>query len=119
MKDLKRKYLKLLNLEIEDLREDIEALMQDTQNRMARHEITHYVCLENLALLKNDILSIENVERILREVHAEDYEELEALVKDIERRFSQAVAPHCCPEAPLLILRRKLGKLARYVSEGV
>lgn len=118
MKDLKRKYLRLLALEIEDLREDIEALIRDTESRMARDEITRYVCLENLAILRNDILSVENVERILEQVHAEEYESLESLVSDLERRFSEGLAGRGFPEAPLLVIRRKLGKLAQFVRAG-
>lgn len=115
MKDVKRKYLKLLAIELEDLKEDIEGLVQETEQRMRADRISPYVCFENLAVLKNEILDIETVSGILNEVRSEDYDSLDALVVGVESRFRVTLREYIFAEAAMRLIRRKLEKVAEYL----
>jgi len=118
MRDVRRKYLKLLAIELEDLQRDVALLMKETEERMQRGEISHYVCFENMAVMRNEVLDIESVAELLGEFRPDDYPDLDALVADLQRRFRERLQEFGFPEAAMSLIRRKLDKVARYIREG-
>ena len=57
MKDLCRKFQRLLHVELEDLREDLDLFVEVMTARHESGEITDYVYNENLAVLRNEIMA--------------------------------------------------------------
>ena len=53
-----RKYLDILKIELEDLIVDLEFSEAILSKRLKEHEITEYVFLENISLLKKEILGM-------------------------------------------------------------
>jgi hypothetical protein len=115
MPDHKGKYLKLLAIELEDLRDDLETLIANCLERMERKEITKYVCFENMAVLRNEILSIDSVSQILSSVDVDDYDDLDALMNDLDLRFWEKLKEHGFPQGPRRLIRRKLEKVLQYM----
>ena len=115
MPELRKKYLRILKIEFEDLREDIETVMANCTSQMEREEISRYVFLENMALFKTEILEIDKVARMLDDFNVEEYDTLDELIDDVEKRLRQRLKELGLPEAPMAMLRRKLEKVARYV----
>jgi hypothetical protein len=116
MTDMKRKYLRLLAIELEDLRDDLETLIANCLARMERKEISRYVCFENMAVLRNEVLSIEGIAGVLESVDPDAFESLDALTRELDRRFQDALERHGFPEGPRRLIHRKLEKVYRYLE---
>lgn len=115
MKEAKRKYIRILKIELDDLQNDLEAVMQHCIGRKQRHEISNYVCMENMALVKNDIEVIESVSEILDELDLDAYADLDELTDDVKKRFGEMLEQHGRFEPMFKLLDRKLTKVGRYV----
>ena len=113
----KRKYIRILKLELEDLREDVELLIARQESRLGRERETHYVFLENLALLKHRILDLDRISAILDQFDLDQCADLDALIKAVDLRFHNLAQHHGLTEAVYGLLKRKLEKVARYVRE--
>lgn len=113
--DARRKYLKMLRVELTDLQEDIEVIITASQKRMEHAEISRYVFFENMAVMKNEVLGIANVSGIIDSVNPADYEDLDAMVKVIDQRFADTLKEHGFPAGVYRLIKRKLFKLADYV----
>ncbi|MFP4114054.1 MAG: hypothetical protein ACOC2Y_04500 [Spirochaetota bacterium] len=55
------KFVRLLKLEIESLHDEVEIILQSLDARLANHEITDYVRNENGAVLRNELLGLEDI----------------------------------------------------------
>lgn len=55
-----RKFIRLLQLEVESLHDEIEIILSSLDRRLADHEITDYVRNENCAILRNELLGLED-----------------------------------------------------------
>jgi len=117
MSDARQKYIGLLTFELKDLRDDIEALIVDSQDRMEHSEISKYVCFENIAIFKNEVIGIEHVAALLGEIDPDNYAGLDEMIEDIKQRFWKKLQEYGFPEAPRKLIQRKLEKVARYVRD--
>jgi len=113
--DARKKYLKMLAVELQDLQEDIEVVIESSQRRLEDAEISRYVFLENMAVLKNEVLGIANVSTIIEAVNPADYDDLDSMVADLDRRFAEKLKERGFPAGVHQLIRRKLNKLADYV----
>jgi len=117
VRDLKRKYIQILKLELEDLEQDIEVLISDCLDRREKQGTSSYVFLENIALLKREVLGVERVSAMLDRFDLNQYATVAELVEALDRRFHELVSQHDLVEAVYHFLQRKLQKVARYVGE--
>ena len=109
-------YLKILYLELEDLEMDIELLISECKKEREEDIITNYVFLENLSLLKNELLGLKDFRIIVDEVKPGEYENLEALVDHLRNSFKKKIEDHALSKAIVLYINRKLEKVAKYVQ---
>ena len=118
MREKRKKYLKVLRIELEDLQEDLE-LMADLYNqRDANAEITPYVFLENVSLLQAEITGIENIIRSIDDIVIDRFETLNELVDYSDQAFQKLTKEAGYPDAVYELVRRKLRKVARYLREN-
>ena len=71
MREKLNKYLKVLKVELEDLEEDLRLLESLYNQRAQREEITHYLFLENVSLVKSEISGIDQIIHSLDDITAE------------------------------------------------
>ncbi len=109
------KYLKVLRIELEDLSEDLEVMKDLYGQRGRRDEITDYVFLENVSLLKSEIAGVEAAIRSMDEIPVDRFRNLDELVDYIDKLFRERTAGAGYPEAVYALVRRKLAKVSRYV----
>jgi len=102
--DARKKYLKMLAVELQDLQEDIEVVIESSQRRLEDAEISRYV-----------VLGIANVSTIIEAVNPADYDDLDSMVADLDRRFAEKLKERGFPAGVHQLIRRKLNKLADYV----
>ncbi len=115
MKDLLQKYLKLLKIELEDVEEDLSVLLELHEQRKQRGEITNYVFLENVAVLKKGILGIRNFLQSVDILDAGKYSSLTEMIEDIDNLFKQKTKDYNFPEAIYTLTERKFNKIAKYI----
>ena len=111
------KYLAILRVELEDLEEDLTVLKSLYDERDKRGEITHYTCLENVALVQEEISGIADMVRSMETIDPNRYSGLDELVKDLEALCRRRIKESDFPEAVFSLVQRKLEKVLRYVID--
>ena len=109
------KYLEILKIELEDLVYDLEFGEQVLMKRLKEHEITEYVFLENIGLLKKEILGIERVQKVIEKARAEN-KTISELGEVLEEYFAHEIRAAGLPNVVTLLVKRKLEKVNRYMS---
>ena len=110
-----RKYLEILRIELEDLIEDLEFSEEVLTKRFKDHEITEYVFLENIGLLKKEVLGVAKVKRMIEEM-AGNFSDTDVLRSKIEIYFDKEIKSAGLPGVVLLLVNRKLDKIDKYIS---
>lgn len=115
MESKTKKYLDILKIELEDLIVDLEFSEEVLSKRLKEHEITEYVFLENIGLLKKEILGIERIKRMLNESGMQIHSVSE-LRERVEGYFQDQINSADLPEVVFLLVSRKLDKIGRYMA---
>lgn len=110
-----KKFLEILRIELEDLIIDLELNETILAKRLKEHEITEYVFLENISLLKKEILGIEKIKLMLKETDGQ-YTSIEDLREKIENYFHDEIKSAGLPNVVFLLVNRKLDKVVKYMS---
>lgn len=109
-----RRFLRLLELEIESLHDEIEVILGSLDERLAKHEITEYVRNENCAVLRNELLGLDDCLRARFEERADaTVDEIAAEVKSCVR---QRLIDHEYVPALFGLVSRRIDKIAAYLS---
>lgn len=116
MREKLRKYVRVLRIELEDLAEDLNIMADLYAQRERRNEITDYVFLGNVSLLKSEMSGIETVIRSIDEVPVERFGSLDALVDYMDRLFRMRTMHAGYPEAVYSLVKRKLSKVSQYIQ---
>lgn len=111
------KYLKILRIELEDLQSDIEFLIDKYKQRRKNEEITDYVFLENLAVLKNEICGISSFNKIIDSIDPADYEDIDGFIRDMKARFKKRIEECGLAQVIYPLIKRKLEKVHTYVLQ--
>lgn len=114
MESKKKKFLEILKIELEDLVLDMEFSKEVLTNRLKEREITEYVFLENLGLLKKEILCIERIKQMLMESDR-DIKSVDELRDVIDEYFKDKLKGAGFPNAVFLLISRKLDKISKYM----
>jgi hypothetical protein len=116
MKELKRKYLKLLQLELEDLAEDLEVLLELNSRKKDSGEITNYVYLENISLLQHEIACVKDFTGHCDSAELEQAVGLADLEASLKGCLEKRARASDYPEAVSQLVVRKMKKIAGYLS---
>lgn len=111
-----RHFVRLFRVELEDLIEDVRQLMERTETRYQRKEITDYVHLANIAFLQRELDSIVKFSGIVDGIDPSIYKgvsEIESHLLATSRDFVSRLED---PEAVYVLLKRKLEKVRIYIS---
>ena len=117
MRDKIINYLFILKLELKDLQDDISLLIDACQREKEECRITNYVFLENLALFKNEILGVNVFESIIDQINPHDYDNLDKLIDNLKKLFSEKMVEYGIERAIDLSILRKMDKVKRYVTQ--
>jgi hypothetical protein len=117
MKDLLRKALGILKVELEDLEEDIEDLLKLCQRRMDQREITNYVYQENKGLLLREIAGVKSLVQGLDTLDVRRFASAKGLFQEIDRQIREKTREGGHPEAVYSLVKRRLDKVAKYLGD--
>ncbi len=109
------KYLKVLRIELEDLEADLEVMKDLYDRREAQEEITEYVFLENVSLLKSEIAGVESLIKSIDDIPIEQFSNLDEFVDYVDGLFRERTEHSGYPESVYALVKRKLSKVSRYI----
>ena len=117
MAETRSRFLRILRIETEELGRDIAALMQFYERKRSEREITNYVYLENVALIRHEVACLEQLQRELDRLDPQAFPDLPALIREIEGLLDGIVRGGSLPDFIAGIVRRRIEKASRYVLE--
>ena len=109
-------YLKILRIEIEDLKTDIEHLIEELKKEHEEEQLTNYVFLENLAVFGNELLGVGYFFNVLDKINPDDFDSLDSMANFIKTTLQKMVEEHGLTEAINNYAGRKLDKVKKYVT---
>jgi hypothetical protein len=119
VKELKRKYLKLLKIELEDLAEDLEIILEMNSRKKDKGEITNYVYMENVSLLQHEIACLDDFmtycETLAKEQPA-GLASLEELASYFCRCLAERARKSDYPQAVMQLVEKRMSKIVRYMA---
>lgn len=115
MKNLKRKYIKMLELEFDDLREDIEVLIEEERIKTETGKISNYVFMENFSTLKNEIASINGFIHEIEELDVSKIKDISEMLEEVKRIFIKNFKRYGFTKTSTDILMRKIEKINLYL----
>ena len=116
MRAAKANYIAILRIELDDLKTDIERLMEECSNVHEQCNISQNVFMQNLATFKNELLGVHAFQHILDTIAPDDYDTLDELIEDIRNHFQTLIQSHGLVKALQIYVNRKLDKVANYVK---
>lgn len=117
MRLYKKHYLQILKIELEDLREDLEIMIEECKGNYEKEAITEHVFLANLTVFKNELLGVHEFFKIVDETDPDTFENLDAMVDHLRKCFKQKINTYGLAEAVNICVDRKLDKVAKYVMQ--
>lgn len=117
MHNKKKCFLKILEIELEDLREDIDLLIQHCREEEHEGLLTEHVFFSNIAIFRNEERGIDQFADIVRHTDPESFSDMETLIAHIREAFIQKIRE--CGLAPFIdvLVERKIEKVVRYVNQ--
>jgi hypothetical protein len=116
MHEIKSSYLRILRIEIEDLKQDIEALIEGLKREHESELLTNYVFMENLIVFRNELLGVDDFFQVIERIDPDKYATLDEMIAVILASFSDMVAKHRLPREIIQYVERKMTKVKRYVT---
>ena len=114
MTDKKTHYLKVLNIELQDLLEDIDLRAVTQKTRLEQGGITEYVYRENIALLTSERRALERFLEELGRFDPSPYIDVKELEGEIEKKFILFLEEHEFPHAIEGFVTRKMKKVLQF-----
>ncbi len=115
MRALLNKFISIFRIELEDLREDINDLIELLEKRKDCQEITNYVYMENKGVLLNEIASVEELVDSISTIDAYQYESVEEMIADVHQMIDTRIKERDFPGVVRDLVQRKFDKVRKYV----
>lgn len=111
------KFIRLLQLEIESMHDEIELIMKTLDERLAKHEITEFVRNENCAVLRNELLGLEDFLRTEFSFGERSDISLGELVKEVRAYLRRRLSEREYVPALYELVSRRIDKIVAYLEE--
>lgn len=113
MKEKIRKFFAILSIEFDDIRDGLVMLMDSSEERFRKHEITGYVWTENNALMKREEKLLEIIQKRVEGLNPDDYQTLDEAVEAV-RKIVRGMSgiPQAVPE----FIEKRVNKVLRYIN---
>lgn len=118
MRNKKIAFLKILAIELNDLEEDIKAVMEEYKEKHDHSMITNYVFYENLSVLQRELFGVDSFVEEIGAINPDDYATIEVLIKDLYKKLQDRIKEKCLVPAVLQLVDRKMKKVALYIGVG-
>lgn len=108
--------VKVLQLELLEVEHDLIGLKDLYANRHDCSEITHYVFLENTAVLQSELNSIHQLGQLLKKIDIDESLTPHEFLKTIDEYIKEEIRNRQYSEAVYCFAKRKLAKVSKYLD---
>jgi len=116
MRHINKIFQEIFLIELNDLDEDINALIEQSKYKFTHEEISNYVCLENLAVLQNELFGVEGYIDEVKRIDPESYDSIDDMIKSLHEILQKRIEEKGIVHSILLLVERKLDKVKKYIS---
>ncbi len=117
MRQSKKHYLAIMKIELEDLKEDLELMIETCVQDKETDKITEHVYMANLTLFRNELLGVGDFMKILNHTNPDDYSDLDEMIQYLEIEYANRIKILGLAEAIHICIKRKLSKVKKYISQ--
>ncbi len=110
------KFVRLLELEIESLHDELEIIVRTLDERLANHEITEYVRRENQAVLRNELLGLEDFVRTRFGVSERAGATLDEMSSEVKSYLRRRLTEREYVPALYELVSRRVDKIVAYLK---
>jgi len=107
----------ILKIELKDLEADLATLEEATLSRKEDGQISNYVYLENMAVLKEEIQGIEKIILCLNEADPEQFSSIDDFIEKFTGLCRENRRNADLPEGVYQLFRRKINKVKNFMFE--
>ncbi|MBN2547194.1 MAG: hypothetical protein JXB50_15435, partial [Spirochaetes bacterium] len=80
MKQINKIFHEIFLIELKDLDDDIKALIEQSKYKYTHDEISSYVCMENLAVLQNELFGVEGYIEEIKKIDPGSYDSIDNMI---------------------------------------
>lgn len=114
MREKIRKFFAIMAVEFEDMQDGMGMLIDLSEERFKRHEITGYVWTENTALLKREKAVMKMLGQRVSELNPENFKDLEEAAAEV-RKIIRGLPG--IPQAVPDFIEKRIKKVLLYISD--
>jgi hypothetical protein len=116
MRNEKEAYRRILLIELQDLRSDIELLLRRYTEQHDAAVISNYVFYENTALVQNELFGLEGYTREIEKLDTSAFDDVDRIRDFLEERIRHRCREKGIAAALCALVTRKLDKVREYVK---
>lgn len=114
----KDQFLKVLTIELEDLKMEIEMMIRAVEKEKITEKISNYVFLENLAIFRDEINAVDLLQHLLDDLFIEDdSSDLKELKHRVLGIFLQRIHDLQMPQIMGDWIERKIEKAYQFIMQ--
>lgn len=114
MKQKTARFLAILAVELEDLRDDIQLLAEECEKQSVGDRPNEHVILANLALFRRELIGVDEFNHILTKVNEKKFTTIDELTDYLKKLFDRRARECDLPQAVSICVNRKIDKVAKY-----
>ncbi len=108
-------FLRIFQFELKDLMKDINELINSYKEKYNKEIISHYVFLENVALMKNELSGLKVFLNEIVSFKVKEYDTLDDLITETRSRLKSIIKKKHLVKALENLINPKIDKVYRYV----
>ncbi|MFO7888817.1 MAG: hypothetical protein R6V04_00600 [bacterium] len=111
-----RSFQVIMRVELQDLKEDIEDLLDNNRKKFQEQKISQRVYMENEALYQNELIGIEEFSELLLSKNPSEFKDLSEFIQTLKEEFYILLKKEEIALAVKVCIDRKLLKVSEYVN---
>jgi FtsZ-binding cell division protein ZapB len=118
MKKRIRKFCSLLQIELEDLKEDVNSSIQLSGYKHKQDEISEKIYRENLTVYQSELRAFKEFGKILSTIKNKNFESIPEISKHLKAKYIETIKDSGFVERAMFYIDRKFNKILKYMDEG-
>lgn len=117
MSPVGRRFRRLLTVELESLRDELQILVEHQNRRLANHEITEYVRNSNVSTLQNELMGLEDFLREECCLNVDEDADVWEMAEAARSGLRRYAVTHDLVPALSEVVNLRIGKIVGYLRE--
>ena len=109
-------FIRILLIELEDLKEDIKLLIEKYKRDHENEKISNYVFQENVALMHNEIFGVDGLYEQVQKMSSDTFIDIDEIVTAVDEKLEMLCKKKGHVRSICVLVRRKIDKIRRYIE---